>query len=379
MSVLRLLVREILHRKLNFASGLVAVMAAVALFVAVLTMGRASQRETTRLMRDMGFNLLIIPKDTNMEDFWANDFAGDDMPEEYVARLANADYISADHYVATLQKKLRWRGRQVLLTGVLPELGAAGKRKKAPMGFKIEPGTCLVGYEAAIGLGIKRDDVIDVSGKRLKVVRCLGESGSKDDIRIFGHLHDVQGILGKKGRVNMIQALGCRCEGDRLATIRKQVAKALPETKVTEKRTIALARAEMREMVEGHVAFIVPIVLLVCGAWVGVVALINVFDRQQEIGILRALGLRSGRIAALFLGKAVVLGVIGAALGFAVGTWIALRFGPEIFKITFTRIRPIYGLLGWSLVAAPLVAALATFLPTVVAVTQDPAVTLTKE
>lgn len=250
MSILRLLTKEILHRKLNFLLSLLAVVVAVALFVAVLTMGKASEREASRLMRDMGFNLIIVPKDTNMEDFWARDFSDKDMPDDYVHRLAKAPYIAADHYVAMLQRKVSWRGRSILLTGLLPEVPAAGRRTKAPMGVTVKPGTCKVGYELASNLGLKKGDTIEIMGKTFEVSQCLGEAGSKDDIRIYVHLHDAQELLGKKGRINVIQALGCRCKGDRLATIRQQIAKALPDTKVTEFSSIAVARAETRRMVD---------------------------------------------------------------------------------------------------------------------------------
>jgi len=379
MSVIRLLIKEILHRKLNFALGLLAVAGAVALFVAMLTMSRASENETRRLMRDMGFNLLIVPKNTNMEDFWANDFAREEMPEEYVKKLANTKDISADHYVATLEKKVEWRGRKILLTGILPELGAVGKRKKSRMGFTIKPGTVYVGHELARSQKIKPGDRIEILGGEFTVERCLAESGSKDDVRIYADLHDVQRLLGKEGKINAIKAMGCLCYGGSLATIRDELARALPDTKVTEFRSIALARAEMRKMVERYAMFILPTVLLVCAAWVGVLALMNVRDRRREIGILRALGLGSGRIAALFLGRAVIIGLVGAVAGFFIGSALALRFGPVIFKITSQKIVPIYGLLAWSLVLTPLIAAIAGFLPAMVAVTQDPAQILTEE
>ncbi|NOZ20796.1 MAG: FtsX-like permease family protein [Planctomycetes bacterium] len=379
MSTLRLLFKEIAHRKLNFLLGLLAVVAAVSLFVALLTMGRASERETRRLTRDLGFNLLIVPKATNMVDFWATDFAKEEMPEGYVERLAKTPGLMMDHFVATLQKKITWRDRKILLKGLLPERGAIGQRKKSPMGYKIEPGTAYVGYELAQSQKLKKGDKIDIAGTTLTIQRCLPEDGSKTDITIHVHLHDAQKILGKEGKINMIEALGCLCLGHSLATIRKRLEKALPETKVTEFKTIALHRAETREMVEKYVAFIVPVVLLVCAGWVGVLSLINVRERRQEIGTLRALGVGSGRIAALFLGKAIVLGLVGAMIGYIIGTALALKYGPEIFKITSEKIVPIYGLLIWSLVAAPIVAAIAGFLPTMVAVTQDPAVTLTEE
>ena len=79
------------------------------------------------------------------------------------------------------------------------------------------------------------------------------------------------------------------------------------------------------------------------------------------------------------MGRAVLIGLLGAGLGFAVGTWVSLVYGPEIFKITAKMIKPLYPLLGWSLLGASAFAASGSFIPTTIAVTQDPAVTLSQE
>jgi putative ABC transport system permease protein len=379
VSILRLLLREITHRKLNFLLGLVSVMAAVALLVAVLTMSDASQRETTRLMRNLGFNILIVPKNTDMADFWSDDFASQEMPEEYVHKLANSGIMDIRHLVATLQKKIVWRDRTVLLTGVLPEVPVVGREKKPPMIYGIPRGKVYVGSELARSFKITKGDTITIMGKSFVVEGCLQETGSKDDIRIRGDLHDVQEVLGKPGKINAIEALRCLCQGAQLGSLRENIAKALPDTKVTEFRSIAVARAETRKMVEKYAAFVIPTVFLVCAVWVGLLALSNVRERRQEIGIMRALGFGSGRIASLFLGRAALLGVIGAVVGFAVGTGLALEIGPEIFRLTAKKITPVFSLLGWSAVGAPALCTLASYLPAIVAITQDPAVTLREE
>ncbi len=379
MSMLRLLFKEMAHRKLNFLLGLVSVVAAVALFVAVLTMSNASERETVQLMRDLGFNVLIVPKNTNMTDFWSEDFATEEMSEDYVHKLANSGIITIRHLVATLQKKITLSNQKVLLTGVLPETPVRGKEKKPDMGYSIPRGKVYVGFELARVLKLNEGDTITLLGKDFVVERCLQETGSKDDIRIYGDLHDVQEVLGKPGKINAIEALRCLCQGAQLGNVRETIAEVLPETNVTERGSIAVARAETRKMVEKYAAFIIPTVFLVSAVWVGLLSLSNVRERRQEIGILRALGFGSGRIASLFLGKAVLLGLIGAAIGFAVGTGLALQFGPEIFRVTAGKIEPVFRLLGWSAVGAPAICALASYLPAIVAVTQDPAVTLMEE
>jgi len=100
MNVKRLIRREILHRKLNFALGLLAITAAVALFVAFFSAGQASKLETIRLMRDIGFNLRVIPAGTNMDRFWISGFSEQIMPERYVQDLAAFPGISYNHLTA---------------------------------------------------------------------------------------------------------------------------------------------------------------------------------------------------------------------------------------------------------------------------------------
>ncbi len=376
---LRMLLREITHRFPGFLLGLLAVVAAVALYVGLETMGRASYTETKRLMRNLGFNLLIIPEGSDMADFWAADFADSDMPEDYVRRLAQTPGMSADHYVATLQKKVLHQGHEILLTGILPERSAIDAAKKTPMGFSIAPGECYVGHAIAESLGLEPGGTITVLGKELTVARRLLEDGSKQDIRIYAHLHEVQELLGMEGRINAIEALHCLCVGDALPALKQEITKVLPGTHVTELRNIAAARSQTRAMVEQHVEFIVATVLVVAAAWIAFLALLNVRERRQEIGILRALGFGSSHIAALFLGRALLMGLLGALLGFFVGTAVAMHYGAGMFKLTFAEVRPSYDLLIPTLLVAPLIAALAGLLPTVIAISQDPAVVLREE
>ncbi len=379
MFTVRMLFQEIRHRKLNFLSATIAVMAAVGLFVGVFTASEASRRETIRLMRNMGLNLLIVPKGTDMVDFWSRDFAKEEMPEEYVHRLANSERVSVQHLVARLQKRFEWRGRQVLLTGILPEIQMRHLPRKSPMSPTIAPGTVYLGYELWRTARIAKGATIKLGGKQFKVAKLLKEQGSKDDIRIYGHLHDVQEVLGKPGRINEIEALGCLCFGDALADIRQELAQDLPETKVTELRSIAIMRAETRKMMDKYAALIIPCIALVAAVWVGLAALSNVRERRAEIGTLRAIGVQSGPIATLFLGKAVVIGIVGAVLGFALGTWLALHFGPQVFPLTAKKIAPMYFLLGWSLGGATLLCLIASYIPTVQAIVEDPADVLREE
>ncbi len=387
MSVFRLIVREILYRKLNFLLGLTAIAAATALFVGTQTLCVVMNRETTRLMRDMGFNLLILPEGADMAQFWSADYAQQEMPEQYVRDLANSHAVTVRHLIAQLQKKVQWRGHVVLLTGILPEVQMAHRSKKPPMGLHIPRGEVHLGYELARAFDVKPGDTIELEGEETRtftVSRCIETpSGSKDDIRIYAHLRDVQELLGKPGRINVIEALSCLCpdigHADTLSHIKEEVHGVLPGTQVRLVRNIAVGRERTRRMIERYAALMMPGVLLVCALWVGMLALGNVRDRRAEIGILRAAGVGSSKVVALFLGKAVVLGLAGAIVGFLLGTQLMLHFGPRLFPVTAQHVAPVYSLLAWSAAGAPALCVLASYVPAMLAVTQDPAVVLREE
>jgi len=383
MTTFHLILKEILQRRLNFFLSLMAIVIAAALFVSFFTTGEASKNETIRLMRDIGFNLRIIPEKTNMEKFWQAGFSEQTMPESHVYELASHGGISYAHLTAILQKKVNWQDREIFLTGIAPELSPPGKTK-TPMIFSIEQGNVYIGFEIAQSLGLRKGDIIDIFGKPFTVAQSLSESGSVDDTRIYAHLHDVQVLLNMESKINEIKALQCLCLVDNKninsqEMLRDQLAKILPDAKVIMIQNIASARESQRIMAERYFGFIIPFVVIVCMSWIGILAMLNVRERRQEIGIMRALGYGSNKIGALFLGKAVLIGLIGAVFGFGIGTGLALKFGPAIFKVTASMITPQIKLLYWAIIVSPAVCALSVFIPSMIAVAQDPAITLREE
>lgn len=383
MFVLRLVLKEILHRKLNFLLSALAITVTVALFVAYFTVSEASRRETVRVTRDIGFNLRIIPKQTDMDQFWSTGYSDQTMPDTTVRRLAAYTnvFFSYNHLVASLQKRFVLEGKEVILTGLAPTITAPGQAKQ-PMGYSIPSNTVFLGFEIAQRLALKKGSSVRLDAREYKVEQTLAESGTDDDIRVFAPLRDVQRILKAEGQINEIKAIDCLCltaDQDPLKILRSELEKALPEAKVIQLRTIADARAKQRQMVEKYLAFITPLVLFVSALWICVLAVLNVRERRIEIGILRALGHGSGSIVTLLGLRSVVLGCAGALTGYAAGSALAHAVGPTMFKVTAGALRTEPDLLWKALIAAPALAILASVIPMVLAITQDPAVTLTEE
>jgi len=385
MATISLILKEIWHRKVNFVLGCLAVVTAVTLFIGFFTAGKASERETARLMLSMGYNMQIISKSADPNVFLLTGLADETIPEEYLEILNKAEKqaMSYNHLLPTLQKQISWRGLDVILTGVGQEVWPAGS-KKPSMSFKIEAGDIHLGYRVWSTLGLKVGESVEIEGKSFTVRGCLAETGGRDDVRIQCSLEDAQRVLGLPGRISEIKAVDCLCFADTqdvVGFLRKEIGVLLPEARVFQTKAIAEARADQRKMIRDLFAVIMPFTIIGCGVWIGVLAIMNVRERQQEIGIMRALGYGSGRIAGLFLGKAVLIGLCGAVVGYVVGTYLALHFGPKVFHLpaAIRVIRPEPSLLFVSVVFACLFAAASSFIPAMIAVAYDPAVTLREE
>ncbi|MFM7101472.1 MAG: ABC transporter permease, partial [Verrucomicrobiota bacterium] len=251
--------------------------------------------------------------------------------------------------------------------------------KKAPLGLVIPPGRTVLGHAVAGRLQARRGGSITIGARTLTVDRILVEAGTDEDIRLYTALADAQAILGLPGRISEIKAIDCLCltsDQDPLGQLRAVLEKALPEGRVLQLRSIADARARQRQMMTRLAGLAGPVVVGAAGVWIAVLAGLNVRERRSELGLWRALGHGSGRIAGLFLGRAALLGAVGAAAGWSLGTALALAAGPRLFPVTAGSLAADGTLLGGAMLFTPAFAALASFLPTALAVAHDPAETL---
>lgn len=374
--MIKQVLQEARFRKFTFILSALAVTLAVALVVFFLTTSEASNRETIRLTRDMGFNLRIVAANTDMDYFWLHGFSDQLMPESWVDRFVHYPKFSFAHVTATLQQRLRWRDRQVVLTGLSREIEPGGKVKTA-MTYHLAPGRVIIGYGPASALDIHAGQSVRILDTDFEVERTLAETGSEEDQWIYMDLESLQQLLHLQGKISEIKALNCLClttdQQDPLQMLRNQLREVLPQAQVVMNKTIAMARERQRLTMERYFAVLLPALLVGCGLFIASLSMINVRDRAREIGILRAMGYGSGRIVFLFLTRALLLGLIGGLLGFILGALASLYWGPSVFKITGKTILPMYDLLFWSLILAPLFAALAASMPAAYAVNQDPA------
>jgi len=401
MTVHNMLFKEMWQRQGATLLALVTLSLAAGLFVGMLTLNRTLQQQTVQQMKTLGFNVVILPAAATPENYWSSDYGEHDMPESYVERLARAEKATADHFSGRLEKRIAWQGQSAILTGIL---ATRVREQKAPLGFKTPPeiGQIYCGFDVSRLVQVEKTEdgklaldakgqpkllPVDILGETFTVAKRLARKEIKDDMRLYMNIADAQRLLQKPGRIHLIEALGCRCDGDVIATIQEELERLLNQGAPVKDRVKAIipdepkfyTREKMRKRIEGYAAMVAPAVLLVCAVWVGSLSYMNVRQRKTEIGLLRAVGVGSARIAGLFMAKGALLGVAGGAIGFLAGTQAARITGAATFELAASAFSPDMALLLWTLLLTPAMTMLAGGFAAWKAVTLDPAEALREE
>ena len=388
MNPIKLVIKELLYRKISSIVILLTVVIASTVSVAIYTLSKASENETRLIMREQGLNLYIFPKGTNLIDLFslANIPA---FPDSYVDTLAGSRTFDAvRHLTGILQVKYPdWKdpngsSHQVVLIGYKDEAMQRFLPKQEIMGYDVLKGTVQVG--ALIAKNIPEDAPFIINGSdgkeyNFKIAKRLEEGKGMIDQGIAFNLEDLQSVLGMKGKINKIEALGCICLDGRIKNARKQVQALFPDLEVTELSSIADARENQRLMMNKYGAFVIPFVILSCLLITGLLLYQNINTRNREIGLLKAMGTSNYTIILMVLVKALLLGLAGAIAGFFLGSLIAEYFGREIFRFTAMSIKPLWNLFLYTVILFPLMWMLSSWVPALLATHVDAAKTLSEE
>jgi len=423
MNLFRLVVLELWHRRFGFALAVLTIAAATAATAGILTALAAYDMRTERLAQQrqlaveanmsqlqedfrkltlkMGFTTVIVHRDQNLADLFAKGFATTYMPEAYGDKIAAAKVTTINHVLPTLQQRINWTEQNlpdVQLIGAKGEVYVQSKIQM-PLLDRVPENGVVIGQQIQAARNLKVGDEITMLGHKLTVTGIRPGNGGAEDVGLWINLPLAQQILSHPGQINAIMAVECMCPGDRVSVIQREIGSLLPDVKVFEFVNVASARSEARRRVNDAAAtaaqqerdaraadrreketlgkFLIPSLLAATLVAIGFLTLASVRERRAEIGILRAIGVRSWQVAALFLTKAAVSGFLGVAIGYPVGRALGLHWSRETL-VTQLRLGPLP--LGLALLLGGIgLAIFAAVIPALIAARQHPAIMLREE
>ncbi|MFW5900994.1 MAG: ABC transporter permease [bacterium] len=359
------------------------------------------QNETRKAMLELGFNIMILPQNQDVYEWYSKGYGNTFMPEQYVDKLEKSGLKVVRHFLPILQNRIEWeeKNMELLLIGRGEEVPGEVKPSQGPMVDSIAEGIIKLGYQLHTNLDVKEGEKVRLKGKQFIVDKCYDERGNKEDISAWVHLKDAQELNNKQGVINGILAMESFdfAEED-MEKLRSKISEILPGTQVIDRGNRAKARTQarlkvkkraeqaiqselqhrqnLREVREEIASVLRLVILIACGVWIVFLGLLNTRSRRAEIGILRAMGVPVKKILKVFLSKYFIAGIFGGVAGFFGGFLLGFIFSkfPEgSFLWNDLELSFLIWLIVLSVAGAAILSIVAGWIPALTAARQDPA------
>jgi putative ABC transport system permease protein len=325
-----------LRRRKSRAAFLVAgLLVGIGTVVALLTLSQALTVQAQNNLETYGANIIVAPRTDGLSLSYGGVTLGDvavgsqDIRQADLARIAT---IANRRNIAIIAPELLGAvsvgGRQGLLMGVQPKSEFDLKKWWSLDGRPPRNGHEIVaGSAAAAALKLRTGAVLKVDGRPFTVTGILRPTGSQDDDLLIADLGAAQGVLGKPGKVSMIQ-IAALCSNCPVEKIVAQVGGVLPGTKVTAMQDKVKNRMHAIDQFRAFSWLVAGVIIAIEALVVFVTMMGSVNERTREIGIFRALGFRRLHVTGLILIEATVASLLAGVLGYLAGMAVSYALLP---------------------------------------------------
>jgi putative ABC transport system permease protein len=295
-------------RRLRAALSALGIAIGVGAIVAVLGLSSSSQAGLLAEIDRLGTNLLTV---TNGQTFTG---ATAELPIAAPGMIARIGPVTQVQYTGAASLELPRAAGTTLAHGSYLNAATA------------EEPVCVLGAAAAQRLGIDRvhpGERIWVGGMWFYVAGILNPAvlAPEIDSSVLVGFKAAQTYLHFDGHPSTIYV---RSNTNQVAAVQSVLAQtANPENpsqvNVSQPSAALTARAEAQSALNGLFLGLGAVALLVGAVGVANIMIISVLERRSEIGLRRALGATKGQIRTQFLTEAILLALLGGAVGVAGG------------------------------------------------------------
>jgi ABC-type antimicrobial peptide transport system permease subunit len=198
-------------------------------------------------------------------------------------------------------------------------------------------GEIILGRLAANSLEKTVGEKIRVSGTRLTIVGIYENGSAFEDTGATMLLRDAQRLFDKPRQVSFLGiAVHDRERADEVARLLEQ---QFPDLMISTTTTFTERMQDFRNM-EVMLDTLIGLTMLVGGIVMMNAMLMSVFERTQEIGVLRALGWRRRRVVRMVLIEALGLSLLSGVAGVGIGVGLNRLLG--LIPLFGALLEPIY-------------------------------------
>jgi putative ABC transport system permease protein len=319
-------------RKLRAGLSALGIAIGVAAIVAVLGLSASSQAGLINQINQLGTNLLEVQN--------GHDFTGGvaELPTTAPAMVARISGVQSLQTTGTVSTAHAYRNPfiptaatnaisvQAATLGLLPVAGTSVAHGSYLNAATATTPAAVLGAGAAQRLGIDHiypGERIWVGDQWFYVIGTLKPATlapALDSSVLVGY-SAAAAYLGFDGHPSMLYI---RAQNDHVTAVDNLLAAtANPENpaavNVSQPSAALLAQADAKSALDGLFLGLGAVALLVGAVGVANIMIISVLERRSEIGLRRALGATRNHIRIQFLSEAVVLGLLGGAVGVVIG------------------------------------------------------------
>ncbi len=382
MKLYNISINNLKRRKGKMLFLVMGLVIGIATIVTLVSITESMSRDIEERLDRFGANIVMMPRSEGLSLAYGGISVGGvnyQTTEFLETEIARIHSIKNSKNLGIVAPKVlgAWelQGKKVLLMGADLEAELTMKTwwqfEGMPSGKTDE---LIIGSEVAKTFDLNIGDTIELGGQGFHIASILHPTGGQEDGIIIGDLHTIQRILGKEGRVSLVE-ISAFCRGCPISEMTLQIAEKFPQAKVTALKQAVMAKMQSIDLIKSFSYGIAILVILIGSLLVFVSMMGSVNERTREIGIFRAIGFRQGHVMQIILLEAMAVGLIGGATGFLVGNgvaWAALPF--VIQKGTFAGVNAYLG--GGSILLAVALSLLASLYPAIKASRLDPSTAL---
>ncbi len=178
------------------------------------------------------------------------------------------------------------------------------------------PGELVIGRFAANSLKKKLGEKLRTGGMTLTVVGIYENGSTYEDAGGMALLKDAQELFNKPRKSSI---LGIKIKNpDRAGALARELEQQYPDVIVAQS-TAFIERLQDFATTYALMNTLIALTVIVGGIVMMNAMLMSVFERTQEIGVLRALGWKRRRVIGMVLAESVALSLISALVGIAIG------------------------------------------------------------
>jgi putative ABC transport system permease protein len=338
----RILRRQVFANRGRLLVVLLALSAGAAITAALLNLQVDAKRRLSSEFKNFGANVVVAPRSSGslLDEAISRGIPG----QSGTGQIAKADFLYGVVEVSvargTEADPMSARLPVVLVgydhsgpsdDGLLPRgLVEAEERWKYLSSWQ-----CGVGEKVADRLHLGPGDGLSLRNGEQRYecgATTLPLSGGPEDGQVFFGLGGTQRLLAQPGKLSLVQ-LHVPGTANQIEQFLADIAPRLGDAEGRAIRQFTEAQGKIYSKISGLLTATVVLVLLLTALCV-LAAMTNVaMERRNDVGLMKAIGGATRRVARLFLTEAALLGLVGGLFGAALGILLSMELGRAVFGV----------------------------------------------